>query len=36
VISVDEVLRLQAEPEPHNNAQCGLNRTTSSQGSICE
>jgi hypothetical protein len=33
---MEEVLRLQAEPEPYDSAQCGLNHTTSSQGSVCE
>lgn len=32
---MEEVLRLQAEPEPHENKACGLNRTTSSMGSLC-
>jgi len=31
---MEEVLRLQAEQEPHHAA-CGLNRTTSSMGSVC-
>jgi hypothetical protein len=36
VINVEEVLRLQAEREPWDDDACGLNRTTSSMGSVCE
>lgn len=32
---MDEVLRLQAEPEPQEDKACGLNHTTSSMGSVC-